>query len=95
MFKRLSIYRKTLVLGLAPLGIFLLVVYAYLLPAFGRRYLEARKDGARQVVETAFNLVQGLEARVQKGELTREQAQQQATGDVLAMRYDGDNYLCI
>ena len=95
MFKRLSIYRKTLALGLAPLGIFLLVVYAYLLPAFGRRYLEARKDGARQVVETAFNLVQGLEARVQKGELTREQAQQQATGDVLAMRYDGDNYLWI
>ncbi len=95
MFSRLSVSRKIQVLGLAPLGLFLLLFFAYLLPVFGTRYLEAKKEGARNVINLGYTYLAGLEARVQKGELTLEQAQQQARTGLMSMRYEGDNYLWI
>ena len=95
MIKRLSVSRKIQLLGLVPLGIFLLLFFAYLLPAFGNRYMEGKKEGAKNVVDIAYHLLSGLESRVQKGELTREQAQQLGRASLLSMRYEGNNYLWI
>jgi methyl-accepting chemotaxis protein len=95
MFSRLSISRKVQILGLLPLGLFLLFFFAYLLPLFGTRYLDARKEGARHVVDMGYHFLSGLESRVQKGELTREQAQLQGRAGILSMRYEGSNYLWI
>ena len=95
MFSRLSISRKVQVLGLLPLVLFLLFAFGYLLPLFGARYLESRKEGARNIVDMGYHLLAGLESRVQKGELTREQAQQQGRAGILSMRYEGNNYLWI
>jgi methyl-accepting chemotaxis protein len=95
VFSRLSISKKIQVLGLVPLALFLLLFFAYLLPAFGTRYLEARKEGVRNVVELGYHYLAGLEARVKAGELSLEQAQQLGRAGILAMRYEGDNYLWI
>ncbi|MCE1204688.1 MAG: methyl-accepting chemotaxis protein [Holophagaceae bacterium] len=95
MFGRLSISRKIQLLGLAPLTLFLLLFFAYLLPVFGARYLDSRKEGARSVVDMGYHLLADLEARVQKGELDRNQAQQQGRAALMAMRYEGSNYLWI
>jgi methyl-accepting chemotaxis protein len=95
MFNRLSVSRKIQVLGLVPLTLFLALFFAYLLPAFGTRYLEAKQQGARNVVDTAYSFLASLESRVQKGELSLEQAQAQGRATLLAMRYEGNNYLWI
>jgi methyl-accepting chemotaxis protein len=93
MFKQWSVSRKVQALGLVPMALILLLFFAFLLPLFGARYLAARKEGARHVVDLGYSLLAGLEARVQKGELTRDQAQQQARASLLALRYEGNNYL--
>ena len=95
MLKRLSVSQKIWALGMTPLVLFLLFFFAYLLPVFGTRYLEAKKEGARNVVDLGYHLLAGLEARVQKGELTLEAAQQLGRSGILSMRYEGNNYLWI
>ncbi len=95
MFSRLSVSRKIQVLGLIPLGLFLLLFYAYLLPAFGTSFMEGRKQGAQNVVDMGYNFLADLDARVKAGELTLEQAQAQGRAGIMAMRYDKSNYLWI
>jgi methyl-accepting chemotaxis protein len=91
----LTIYRKILALGCTPIAIFIAVFYAYVLPSFGGRYMEARKLGARQVVEMAYTYLQAQDARVKAGELPLAQAQKEATAALMKMRYGGDNYAWI
>jgi len=93
MFSRLSVSRKIQVLGLVPLALFLLLFFAYLLPVFGTRFMDAKKEGARNVVNLGYHLLAGLESRVQKGELSLEQAQQLGRSGIMSMRYEGNNYL--
>ncbi|GAB1692838.1 cache domain-containing protein [Krasilnikovia sp. M28-CT-15] len=54
-----------------------------------------REMQTRHVVETAAGVVNGYVARSVAGELTREQAQQQAIAAIQGLRYDGDNYFWI
>jgi methyl-accepting chemotaxis protein len=91
----LTIYRKILILGCLPIVIFIAMFYAYVLPGFGDRYMEARKLGAKQVVEMAYTYLQAEDARVKAGELPLEQAQKEATAALMKMRYGGDNYVWI
>ena len=95
MFSRLSVSRKIQVLGLVPLAIFLLLFFAYLLPVFGTRFMDAKKEGARNVVDMGYSFFADLEARVKKGELSQEQAQAQGRAGIMSMRYEGNNYLWI
>jgi methyl-accepting chemotaxis protein len=91
----MTIYRKILTLGCIPIAIFIALFYAYILPGFGDRYMEARKLGAQQVVEMAYTYLEAAEARVKAGELPLEQAQKEATAAIMKMRYGGDNYVWI
>jgi len=93
MFSRLSVSRKIQVLGLVPLALFLLLFFAYLLPVFGTRFMDAKKEGAKNVVDLGYHLLAGLESRVQKGELSLEQAQQLGRTGIMSMRYEDNNYL--
>ena len=93
MFSRLSVSRKIQVLGLVPLALFLLLFFTYLLPVFGARFMDAKKEGARNVVDLGYHLLAGLESRVQKGELNLEQAQQLGRSGIMSMRYEDNNYL--
>ncbi len=95
MFSRLSVSRKIQVLGLVPLALFLLLFFAYLLPAFGTRFMDAKKEGAKNVVDLGYHLLAGLESRVKKGELSLEQAQAQGRAGIMSMRYEDNNYLWI
>jgi methyl-accepting chemotaxis protein len=78
-----------------PLTLFLVLFYAYLLPAFGTRYMEAKQQGARNVVDMGYSMLTALDSRVRKGELNLEQAQAQGRAAVLSMRYEDNNYLWI
>lgn len=91
----LTIYRKILLVGCIPIAIFVLVFYVFVLPGFGDRYMEARKIGAKQVVEMGYSYLAAIDGRVQKGELSLEDAQKQAIRTLMDMRYAGDNYVWI
>ncbi|RZU53877.1 methyl-accepting chemotaxis sensory transducer with Cache sensor [Krasilnikovia cinnamomea] len=54
-----------------------------------------RELQTRHVVETAAGVINGFVARETAGELTREQAQQQAVAAIKGLRYDGDNYFWV
>ncbi|MBI2241167.1 MAG: methyl-accepting chemotaxis protein [Magnetospirillum gryphiswaldense] len=57
--------------------------------------MEARQAKVRNVIEAATGMVGNYIAQVEKGEMTREQAQAAAMSAIKAMRYDGTEYIWI
>jgi methyl-accepting chemotaxis protein len=93
---RMTIFKKVLLIGLVPVLVFVVLFLAFQLPDFERQFLASKKEGARNVVETVLTLASAQEARVQKGEISRFQAQQEVIRAVNAMRYEGGgNYVFI
>jgi signal transduction histidine kinase len=96
MTARMTVFKKVLLVGLAPVAAFVGLFFAVLLPQFEHQYLQSKKDGAQDVVEMALSLAQAQAARARAGEITQPQAQQATLRAVNAMRYQGGtNYVFI
>ncbi|WP_224240373.1 methyl-accepting chemotaxis protein [Hyalangium gracile] len=73
----------------------LLLQPLYVLPAIRAQLEEDRSRGLRQVVETAYGVLETYEARVRAGELTTAQAQTEAARLLQQLRYGRVEYFWI
>jgi methyl-accepting chemotaxis protein len=92
-FRNLS--SKVLALSLLPVGLFLLFFAFYVLPTLRQEVMGAKKEGVRQVVETAITVLQEQQAQVQAGQRSLETAQARGKAILNALRYDKTNYLWV
>ena len=94
-FQFRSLSGKMLALSLLPVGLFLLFFAFYVLPTLRGAVMAAKKEGVRQVVETAISLLQEQQAQVQAGNRTLETAQARGKEIIEHLRYDRTNYIWI
>jgi methyl-accepting chemotaxis protein len=92
---RTSISTKVLLMALAPMGVLILAYFFFLRPAIGKAILDSKKDGVRQVVESAISVLATEDAKVKAGGMTKEEAQSRAKEVLQGLRYDGNNYVWI
>src|ERR1700689_3533494 len=84
----------TRILLLAVLAISLLGGIGYMIIHEGQEQLfEQKKSDIRHIVEVAVGIVADLDKRALAGEMTREQAQDQAKRALSAMRYEGKEFM--
>ncbi len=73
----------------------LLLQPLYVLPAIRTQLSEDRTRSLRQVVETAYSVLELFEGRVRSGELTTLEAQAQAAQQLQQLRYGSNEYFWI
>jgi methyl-accepting chemotaxis protein len=84
----------TRILLLAVLAVSLLAVIGFMVLHEGQEQLfEQKKNDIRHIVEVAVGMVAEYDKRATAGEMTREQAQEEAKRVLTAMRYNGKEYL--
>ena len=85
-------HKLTLMIGLSAATLLMTVLLAA--NSLHREMMAERIGGLRNIVDASLGIAQSLEDRVQKGELTRAQAQDAFRRDLDAARYGEDrNYL--
>jgi methyl-accepting chemotaxis protein len=94
MFKRLNrVFSRILLLAVLAS---LLALIGFMIIHQGQGQLfEQKKSDIRHVVEVAAGVVADFDKRATAGEMTREQAQEQAKRALSAMRYEGLEYLFV
>ncbi len=86
----------TRILLLAALALTLLIVTGFVIIHEGQsRLFEQKKNDIRHVVEAAVGIVADYDKRAAAGEMTREQAQEQAKRALNVIRYDGREYVFV
>ncbi|MCX9156278.1 methyl-accepting chemotaxis protein [Niveibacterium sp. 24ML] len=94
MFARLSLKTRLLVLvAVALLGMLFLATLQ--IAHLRTQLLEDRKLTLTSAVDIAYSVVAGLQARVEKGELQKDQAQALAKQTLKSMRYQGKEYFYV
>jgi methyl-accepting chemotaxis protein len=94
VLKRLSLLWK--IIGCAALTALLFVgVLGWLLPRWRASALAAKQELTRQIVESAYSVVEHYGNLAASGTLTKEAAQQQAKEAVRLLRFGGGNYVWI
>ncbi|GAA5175516.1 methyl-accepting chemotaxis protein [Niveibacterium umoris] len=94
MFARLSLKTRLMVLvAVALLG--MLFLAALQIVHLRTQLLEDRKLTLTSAVDIAYSVVAGLQARVEKGELQKDQAQELAKQALKSMRYQGKEYFYV
>jgi methyl-accepting chemotaxis protein len=84
------------ILLLAVLALSLLTVTGFAIIHTGQGQLfEQKKNDIRHVVEAAVGIVADYDKRATAGEMTREQAQEQAKRALNVMRFDGKEYVFV
>lgn len=93
--RRRSLLTKLYIaLGVVALPL-LLLQPLYVLPAVRAQLLADRARALRQVVDTAYSVLETNEARVRAGELTTAQAQAEAARLLNQLRYGGGEYFWV
>jgi methyl-accepting chemotaxis protein len=91
----LGLAGKIILTGLVPVGLFLALIFLYVMPRVHATLLGSRKDNVQQIVQVASSILRNQEGEVQAGRLTRDQAQQRAKELISAIVFDGTNYVYI
>ena len=73
----------------------LIVTTALGLTALDKNLLQERERQAKNMVEATYTVIEDLQKRVDKGELSLEQAQNQAKQVINSIRYGDDDYLWV
>lgn len=93
-FHSLSIQNKIfIIIGMLGAGLAALVVLASL--QIQKSVMTERKVATRQVVEEALGVVQAYAAMAESGQLTEDQAKEQAAETLRSLRYSGTEYFWI
>ncbi len=77
-----------IVLTLLPL---ILIFYFFILPQIEENYYEGRKTELKSALLTAYSILDYYNSKVNKGELTLQEAQDKAIDEINALRYGNDN----
>jgi PAS domain S-box-containing protein len=86
-----SFGRHVLLPSLLAIALFILTIWALLIPAFERGLLERKREMIRELTHAARTIMVHAEQQVQAGRLTRVEAQQEALGHIEALRYGHEN----
>ncbi|KKO45842.1 chemotaxis protein [Arsukibacterium ikkense] len=78
---------------LALVGFLILGTVA--LNALSNSLTEGREDRVVAIIDSGMSLIKHYQALEQRGDITKEQAQQQAMAAIKAIRYDGTEYIWI
>ena len=92
-FRNLS--GKILLLAMFPVGMFLLLVFFYMLPKTQAAFLGAKKQGVQYVVESGMGVLENLDKEVQAGRMNLPEAQEKAKALINSLHFEGKNYLYI
>lgn len=95
-FRNWGISQKIMSISFITIIIILIGIFAFLEPYIEQRLIEEKKITTKYLVEVVDTMLGEYEARVQKGELTLEEAQKRASLRIKGMRYgEGDYYFII
>ncbi len=95
-FRDWSVSAKIMSISIISIIIILIGVFAFLEPFIEQKLMEEKRLTTKHLVEIVDSLLGEYEARVQKGELTPEDARNRASLRIKSMRYgDGDYYFII
>ncbi|HMK59651.1 MAG TPA: methyl-accepting chemotaxis protein [Dissulfurispiraceae bacterium] len=85
------------IIGLSVFGIIMMLIglFSFYLPLMQSRLIEQKRETTRNTVDVAFSLVADYDRRVQKGELTLQDAQSRAISRIKDLRYDNIEYFWI
>lgn len=91
----MKLSKKLIILGIAPMILFTLISFFYLIPET-KKSIYAEKDAQiRTNVENVYSIISYYYSLSQKGILTTQQAQEQAKEITSKMRYGTDGYYWI
>ena len=76
---------------LAAIILFVAVVFGMLLPGYSTALLERKKEMIRELTTTAWNILYYYNARADRGELTKAEAQATAAEEIRKLRYGPEN----
>jgi methyl-accepting chemotaxis protein len=67
----------------------------YVMPLMQTKLMDEKRIATKSIVEVAYSIVADYDARVQKGELTAQEAQQRAIATIKSLRYKDKDYVWI
>ncbi|MFA8343680.1 MAG: cache domain-containing protein [Rhodothermaceae bacterium] len=76
---------------LAPIT-FLLLYFLYIMPVVEKNYVSEKRREIRNVVETAYGVIETFHSKFKKGELTEEEAKTKCKEMLTSLRFEGNNY---
>ncbi|MFW6362356.1 MAG: methyl-accepting chemotaxis protein [Spirochaeta sp.] len=85
-----SIRRKITVSNISPIILFLLLIMFSILPTLRTQIYQAKEVQTRDMVTTAIGVLEHFYRLQQSGELTRDEAQQQAAAAIASMTFGPD-----
>jgi methyl-accepting chemotaxis protein len=90
-----NITAKIIFVALCAMIPTLLLISLYVLPAVKEDIYASRIRELRHVIDIAGSLMAAAQAKVDRGEISRDDARQQVLAQVKVMRYDEKNYIWI
>lgn len=80
--------------ALLSLALFMVAIFAVLLPNFERSLIDRKREMIRELTNSAWSILNGLERDVREGRMTRSEAQKMAVDRIQMLRYgrDGKDY---
>jgi methyl-accepting chemotaxis protein len=94
-FRNWSIFTKIMSISIFTLICVALGVLFYFLPLCEKKYMEEKKDGIKNVVDVVYAMFAEYETMIQKGDISKEDAQKKIIERVKGIRYKGNEYLWI
>lgn len=82
---------RTALPPLMAILLFVAVVFGLLLPGYQTALLERKKEMIRELTTTAWNILHHYNARADRGELSRIEAQAAAVAEIRKLRYGPEN----
>lgn len=87
ILKHLDISTKVVTAGLTITGLFVLTIFAWIIPGAERGLLERKREKIREATETAWSVMQYYQSLVAANELSLPEAQRRAATVIKHMRY--------
>ena len=94
-FKDWTILSKILSISIVTIVILVSGIMFYVLPLFGEKLMNEKMAATKSVVEVAYTLIEGYQAKAKSGELTVAEAQKRALEGVRNLRYQGNEYFWV
>jgi methyl-accepting chemotaxis protein len=91
----LKISTKIISIALLLTALFCAAIFGYLLPNMEHEMRRSRKDNLQSVVQLSLSLLTEYEAKAARGELSTEEAKNQAVARIKALRYGQGDYVWI
>ncbi|MBU4262512.1 MAG: cache domain-containing protein [Proteobacteria bacterium] len=90
-YKRSDEYLKIVTPAVMAVILFVVAAFGLFLPTYRERLLNDKKEMIRELTQTAWNILAGLERKERSGEMTRDQAQYAAIEQIRVLRYGDGN----